>query len=875
MSFLNSTLAIQSAAPSRPSVRQLGANVGAVRIDGKLLLRGNSRFPIQGVTYGPFAPDERGYAFPPVDRIRDDYRSMREAGVNAVRTYHVPPPWLIEAAEEFDVALFVDVAWSKHICFLDSEQAQAEARMAVRQAVEAGRRFHSVFAYSVGNEIPANIVRWHGARRVERFIAELTDVAKQADSEKLVTYANYPSTEFLDLSFLDFAVFNVYLHEREAFHRYLHRLQNLVGDKPLVLGELGMDSLREGEIAQADFLAGHLREAALMGLAGSFVFSWTDDWHTGGYQIEDWAFGLTTQDRSPKPAFHAVREVFESSTASLLPATPRVSVVVCSYNGAATLEQCLESLMRLNYLDYEVIVVDDGSTDHTPEILDRFPTVHAIRQPNRGLSAARNAGLQAATGSIVAYTDADCFVDRDWLVHLIYQLHKTGAAAVGGPNLTPDDGWLAACIAASPGQPTHVLENDQVAEHVPGCNMAFRREVLIAINGFQPQYVKAGDDVDICWRLQQAGYWITFAPGGFVWHHRRQTPRAYLRQQSDYGSAEALLRFQHPERFNQRGEGKWNGVMYGRSLGGLCLGRPMIYHGTFGAGLFQCVYQPRQAHWAMLPSTLEWHAAIALLCLVIPLWPFTGMIAGAMWLLSLLVAGLQSLQAKLAPPHDGLAARLLVMLLCYAQPLVRSWRRQQTRLFTRQRPVEDLPPADAQPTRPAIARREERRYWTEECLDRTQLLDHLISYFDEQRWSRTIDTGWQNWDLEFFCDPWCVVRIATAQEEHGGQKRLIRMRHQVYPSGTLLVLWAVGGLVMTEGSLLRTWSIVGVGAMILIGGAAIFWKGMSRAARAMAIVDSLAVSHGLISCGPAAALSPSCETTSSELPEGEECAAVL
>ena len=145
-------------------------------------------------------------------------------------------------------------------------------------------------------------------------------------------------------------------------------------------------------------------------------------------------------------------------------------------------------------------------------------------------------------------------MDPDWLSHLVYQLERSGAAAVGGPNLTPPDGWLAACVAASPGQPVHVLESDQVAEHIPGCNMAFRREVLEAINGFDPEYRKAGDDVDVCWRLQQAGYWITIAPGAFVWHHRRQNPRAYLKQQAGYGEAEALLQFKHPERFNGRGD---------------------------------------------------------------------------------------------------------------------------------------------------------------------------------------------------------------------------------------------------------------------------------------------------------------------------------
>ena len=243
-----------------------------------------------------------------------------------------------------------------------------------------------------------------------------------------------------------------------------------------------MDTLRHGEVAQADFLKGHLSEAMLLGLAGAFAFSWTDEWHTVWHTIQDWAFGITGADRAPKPAYHAVREVFECSAAELLPARPRVSVVVCTYNGGATLDQCLCSLGALDYPDYEVIVVNDGSTDDTREILTRFPNVKAIHQPNKGLSVARNVGLRAATGAVIAYTDSDCFTDTSWLTHLVDQLWQSGAAAVGGPNLTPEDGFLAACVAASPGQPTHVLEHDEVAEHIPSCNMAFRREVLEAIN---------------------------------------------------------------------------------------------------------------------------------------------------------------------------------------------------------------------------------------------------------------------------------------------------------------------------------------------------------------------------------------------------------
>jgi O-antigen biosynthesis protein len=819
-----------------------------LRVDGKFFARGGERWPVRGVAYGPFAPNPNGEPYPDPDRAADDFARMHAAGLNAIRTYHVPPEWLVHRASEDGMGILIDVPWCKHLCFLDSREARQEARDAVRRAAKRGRGHPCVLAYSIGNEIPPDVIRWHGTRRVERFLAELADAARQADPEGLVTYASYPPTEYLDVSFLDFVTFNVYLHDLEVFRRYLFRLQNLVGDKPLILGEIGMDTLRHGELEQACFLAGHLREAALTGLAGSFVFSWTDDWHTGGHRVQDWAFGLTHADRLPKASYHVLRELNASPPASLLSETPRVSVVVCTYNGGRTLEQCVRSLLALDYPDYEVIVVDDGSTDDTPAILARFPQVRVLRQENRGLSVARNAGLQAATGSLIAYTDSDCFADPQWLVQLVHRFRSSTAAGVGGPNLTPEDGRLAACVAASPGQPVHVLESDQVAEHIPGCNMAFRREALLAVNGFDPVYRKAGDDVDLCWRLQQAGYWITFAPGAFVWHHRRQGPRAYLRQQAGYGEAEALLRFKHPNRFNGRGDGKWRGVLYGASLRGLRLAGDSIYRGTFGTGLFQCLYQPGPAHWAMLPATLEWHVTLALVAAAGLFWPPAWFVLALMALLSVAVAALQAAQARLAPRHEGWFSRLLITGLCYAQPLVRSYWRYHTRLIQYRPPVPD----------PAMGRHRGRRlplwgvetsaYWSENGVGRLDLLRAVVAYLNDHRWGRTLDSGWSDWDLEIYCHPWTIVQVCTAQEEHGEGKRLVRVRYRLRPSGYLKQLaWAAlfaAALTLA----LPAWPVAGAGAAALAVGAALWWRGTSRAARARTVVNALADRLGFFQC---------------------------
>src|SRR5205823_12990860 len=129
--------------------------------------------------------------------------------------------------------------------------------------------------------------------------------------------------------------------------------------------------------------------------------------------------------------------------------------------------------------------------------------------------------------------------------------------------------------------------------HIPGCNMAFRKACLQAIGGFDPQFRTAGDDVDVCWRLQEQGWTLGFNPAAVVWHHRRNSIRAYWKQQQGYGRAEALLERKWPEKYNPAGHLTWAGRLYGRGLTeALTWRRGRIYHGTWGRAPFQSLYQP-------------------------------------------------------------------------------------------------------------------------------------------------------------------------------------------------------------------------------------------------------------------------------------------
>ena len=184
-------------------------------------------------------------------------------------------------------------------------------------------------------------MRWHGRSRVARHLERLYHAAKEEDPGALVTYVNFPTTEYLHLPFLDFVCFNVYLEDQGRLSAYLTRLQNLAGDLPVVMAEIGLDSRRNGEEGQAEVLDWQVRTAFAAGCAGAFVFAWTDEWHRGGQDIEDWAFGLTTRERRPKPALAAVGEAFAEVPFAAGVSGPSTSVVVCTYNDAPTLRDCL------------------------------------------------------------------------------------------------------------------------------------------------------------------------------------------------------------------------------------------------------------------------------------------------------------------------------------------------------------------------------------------------------------------------------------------------------------------------------------------------------------------------------------------------------
>jgi GT2 family glycosyltransferase len=551
-------------------------------------------------------------------------------------------------------------------------------------------------------------------------------------------------------------------------------LQNVAGDRPLLLTEVGLDGRTHGEEAQARSVEWQLRAAFGGGAAGAFVFSWTDEWFRGGHDIENWGFGVTDRDRRPKPALEAVRRVYAEVPFARAVEWPFVSVVVCTYNGAPTIRDTLDALAVLDYPHYEVIVVDDGSDDRTVAILADYD-VRVITTENRGLSSARNTGLEAAGGEIVAYTDDDAYPDPQWLQYVAMTFMSSDHMAVGGPNVPPrGDGRIAEAVANAPGGPIHVLLSDEVAEHIPGCNMAFRAEALRKIGGFDPRFRTAGDDVDVCWRIQDEGWTIGFSPAAMVWHHRRNSVRAYWRQQKGYGKAEALLEGKWPNKYNGAGHVTWAGRVYG--MGGMRAPAGRVYHGVWGSAPFQRLYHQPAGSFASLPAMPEWHLLVVVLGVLTAL--------GAVWLpllaaapvlaIALGVTIARAIRAgdRASPPgaessHPPLRLRALTALLHLMQPVGRlagrirhgltPWRRRGSAGLSAPWP-------------------RSWAMWSERWREPSTWLHELEAGLRDEDVPVAHGGEFDRWDLEARAGALAGVRMRMAVEDHGGGRQLARIR---------------------------------------------------------------------------------------------------
>jgi len=243
----------------------------------------------------------------------------------------------------------------------------------------------------------------------------------------------------------------------------------------------------------------------------------------------------------------------------------RVSVVIPVLNAARTLPRTLASLAALSPAPDEVVFVDNGSSDDTRARLTSFAAAGAgaaagarakvlvLDEPRRGASVARNTGARAATGEVVAFTDADCCPREDWLAALIAPLADPTVGAVAGRLLsTPPTGVVEAFSSLftlqAPAAPARHTRWTPWAGGFPTANLAVRRALLERVGGFDESVAIYGEDYDLCARLYAQGVAIVYTPAAGVEHQHRVTLRAMLRQAFGFGRSHAWLMRRHVPR---------------------------------------------------------------------------------------------------------------------------------------------------------------------------------------------------------------------------------------------------------------------------------------------------------------------------------------
>lgn len=226
---------------------------------------------------------------------------------------------------------------------------------------------------------------------------------------------------------------------------------------------------------------------------------------------------------------------------------PLITVIIPVRNEEKTIEQCLRSLKALNYPNYEIIVVNDGSTDNTEQILKRFDTIAVLHTEGVGPSMARNLAIEKARGEYLAFTDGDCLVDREWLNQLLAYFTDTTVMGVGGDQLQPENETafgkevheFFSLIAFS----TDYLKTQKEVMHIrhnPTCNMMYRSIAFKEIGHFKKDLWPC-EDLEFDRRLIQSGYKLIFNPRAIVYHYRPGNLKKFGKFHFRYGRAHAKL----------------------------------------------------------------------------------------------------------------------------------------------------------------------------------------------------------------------------------------------------------------------------------------------------------------------------------------------
>jgi len=206
----------------------------------------------------------------------------------------------------------------------------------------------------------------------------------------------------------------------------------------------------------------------------------------------------------------------------------KVTVAIPCYNGSRYIGAVIESVLGQSRPADEVLVVDDGSTDGSVEIISRYPVGLICHKSNQGVAAARNSAIEAATGDVILFIDADAVADANLLAVLLSGYNAPEIGGVGGQGVEVNvrslaDRWRRKHAIQSHG------EKPRDVEFLFGLCMSFRVDALREIGGFNPAFRTNAEDMDVSFRLKRAGYRLRYLPDAKVYHQRTDDEASLVR----------------------------------------------------------------------------------------------------------------------------------------------------------------------------------------------------------------------------------------------------------------------------------------------------------------------------------------------------------
>ncbi len=238
--------------------------------------------------------------------------------------------------------------------------------------------------------------------------------------------------------------------------------------------------------------------------------------------------------------------------------TPSVTVVVSARNEAKTIERCIESLIAQRRSPERIVMVNDGSTDETAQVLEQFadnPQIRVINlESNIGVPGARNIGVTRSTSDIIAFTDADAYATPGWLEELLVPFSDPAVVASGGPDRAPrnDEPFALAVdhsLRSLVGSVKLRVKNEFAPYSPAGCNLAIRRAQFKAAGGFDERLDRRGEEKELIQRLRRDGGKVAYRDKALIWHHRRVSPRQFWRQTYLSGKARVDILRLAPDAF--------------------------------------------------------------------------------------------------------------------------------------------------------------------------------------------------------------------------------------------------------------------------------------------------------------------------------------